>query len=197
MNAGALTPNNTFVAGTPNESIDRVWGREAALLSNNPVLPNFRNCGYKREAVAAVGVASGAIRLAPVNSQFVRSQVLSREEWQIYHRTVGSFARTYTEQQAVGREELDASPAIKQIDFALCDNCVWAVLYTAEDLTSEDMKSKLKTLRGHFDVMFSFYSPLNHPAHHLSQDHSHSTPKYCSTAPPRTSSRQSLLGIAC
>ena len=39
--------------------------------------------------------------------QFVRSQVLSREEWQIYHRTVGGFVRTYTEQQAVGREELD------------------------------------------------------------------------------------------
>ena len=58
VNAGALTPNNTFVAGTPNESIDRVWGREAALLSNNPVLPKFRNCGYKREAVAAVGVVS-------------------------------------------------------------------------------------------------------------------------------------------
>ena len=148
VNAGALTPNNTFVAGTPNESIDRVWGREAALLSNNPVLPKFRNCGYKHEAVAAVGVASGVIRLASINSQFVRSQVLSREEWQIYHRTVGGFARTYTEQQAVGREELDASPAIKQIDFALCDNCVWAVLFTVVSLTSEDVKSKLKTLRG-------------------------------------------------
>ena len=131
------------------------------------MLPKFRNCGYKREAIAAVGVASDAIRLAPVNSQFVRSQVLSREEWQIYYRTVGGFARTYTEQQAVGREELDASPAIKQIDFALCDNCVWAVLFTLVSLTSEDVKSKLKTLRGQFDVMFNFYSPLVHPAHHF------------------------------
>ena len=99
--------------------------------------------------------------------QFVRSRVLSREEWDIYHRTIGGFARTYTEQQAVGREELDASLAIKQIDFALCDNCVWAVLYTAEALTSEDAKSKLKALRGQFDVMFSFYNPTVHPAHHF------------------------------
>ena len=168
VSAGALnTVTNTFVAGSPNESIDRAWGREAALLLNNPVQPKFRNNGFKREPVAAVGPDSNGIRLAPVNSQFVRSRVLSREEWDIYHRTIGGFARTYTEQQAAGREELDASPAIKQIDFSLCDNCVWAVLYTAEALTSEDAKSKLKALRGQFDVMFGFYSPTVHPAHHF------------------------------
>ena len=168
VSAGALnTANNTFAPGSPNESIDRAWGREAANLSNNPVQPKFRNNGFKRETVAAVGPDSKVIRLAPVNPQFVRSRVLSREEWDIYHRTIGGFARTYTEQQAVGREELDASPAIKQIDFALCDNCVWAVLYTAEALTSEDAKSKLKALRGQFDVMFSFYNPTVHPAHHF------------------------------
>ena len=83
---------------------------------------------------------SNVIRLAPVNPQFVRSQVLSRDEWQIYHRTIGGFARTYTEQQAVGREELDASTAIKQINFALCGNCVWTVLFTVVSLTSEDVK---------------------------------------------------------
>jgi hypothetical protein len=38
--------------------------------------------------------------------------VLSQEEWDIYQRTIGGFARTYTEQQAIGREELDASTAI-------------------------------------------------------------------------------------
>ena len=74
---------------------------------------------------------------------------------------------TYTEQNAVGREELDAGPAIKQIDFALCDNCVWVVLCTVVSLTLEDVKSKLKALRGQFDVMFNFYSPLVHPAHHF------------------------------
>ena len=73
-NAGALTPNNTFVAGSPNADIDAAWGREAALLPNNPVLPKFRNNGFTRESVGA----SSVIRLAPVNPQFVRSQVLSR-----------------------------------------------------------------------------------------------------------------------
>ena len=111
--------------------------------------------------------ASNVIRLAPVNPQFVRSQVLPCEEWQIYHRTIGGFARTCTEQQAAVREELDAGPAINQIDFALCDNCVWVVLFTVVSLTSEDVKSKLKTLRGQFDMMFNFYSPLVHPAHHF------------------------------
>ena len=129
------------------------------------MLPKFRNCGFKRESIGSG--ASRVTRLVPVNPQFVRSQVLSREEWQIYHRTVGSFARTYTEQQAVGREELDAGPAIKQIDFALCSNCVWNVLNTVVLLTSEDVKSKIKTLRGQFDVMFNFYSPLQHLAHHF------------------------------
>ena len=76
-NAGALTPNNAFVAGSPNAGIDEVWGREAALLPNNPVLPKFRNNGFSRESVGA----SNVIRLAPVNPQRVRSQVLSREEW--------------------------------------------------------------------------------------------------------------------
>ena len=133
--AGAFLPNNTFVAGTANAGIDVIWGRAAALLPNNPVLPKFRNNGFKRESVGT----SNAIRLAPVNSQFVRSQVLSREEWQIYHRTSGGFARTYTEQKAAGREELDAGPAIKQIDFALCNNCIWVVLFTVVSLTSEDV----------------------------------------------------------
>ena len=36
--------------------------------------------------------------------------------------------RWHGSQQAVGREELDASTAIKQIDFAMSDNCVWSVL---------------------------------------------------------------------
>ena len=76
VSAGPLIPNNTFTAGTPNAGIGAVWGREAALLSNNPVLPKFRNCGFKRESVGP----GSAIRLAPLNSQFVRSQVLSREE---------------------------------------------------------------------------------------------------------------------
>ena len=168
VSAGALNADtNTFAPGSPNEAIDRSWGREAALLSNNPVQLKFRNNGFRRETVAPYGPDSSVIRLAPVNAQFVRSRVLSREEWDIYHRTIGGFARTYTEQQAVGREELDASTAIKQIDFALCDNCVWAVLYTVEALTSEDVKSKLKTLRGQFDMMFSFYDPSIHPAHHF------------------------------
>ena len=165
--AGALNDDNTFVRGTPNEDIDRVWGREAAMLTNNDVQLKFRNNGFRRENVAPHGPDSNVIRLVPVNSQFVRSRVLSREEWDIYHRTIGGFARTYTEQQAVGREELDASTAIKQIDFALCDNCVWSVLYTVETLTSEDVKSKLKTLRGQFDMMFNFYDPYVHPLHHL------------------------------
>ena len=77
------------------------------------MLPKFRNNGFTRECVGS----SNATRLAPVNPQFARSQVLSRDEWQIYHRTIGGFTRTYTEQQAVGREELDAGPAVKQIDF--------------------------------------------------------------------------------
>ena len=73
--AGALRPDNVFAPGTPNAGIDAVWGREAALLPNNPVLPKFRNCGFKREPAGA-----GVVKLAPVNPQFVRSQVLSREE---------------------------------------------------------------------------------------------------------------------
>ena len=101
-NAGALLPNNTFVAGSPNADIDEVWGREAALLPNNPVLPKFRNNGFTRESVGA----SNVIRLAPVNPQFVRSQVLSREERQIYHRTIGGFARTYTEQLSDASSEI-------------------------------------------------------------------------------------------
>ena len=166
--AGALNADtNTFTRGSPNEAIDRVWGREAAMLTNNPVQQKFRNNGFRRENVAPGGPDSAVIRLAPVNAQFVRSRVLSREEWDIYHRTIGGFARTYTEQQAVGREELDASTAIKQIDFALSDNCVWSVLYTVVTLTSEDVKSKLKTLRGQFDVMFNYYDPCVHPVHHL------------------------------
>ena len=75
-NSGALLPGNKFVAGSPNDEIGKVWGREAALLPNNPVLPKFRNNGFTRESVGA----SNVIRLAPVNSHFVRSQVLSREE---------------------------------------------------------------------------------------------------------------------
>jgi len=43
------------------------------------------------------------------------------------------------------------------------------VLFTVVSLTSEDVKSKLKTLRGQFDVMFQFYRPLIHPAHHFIQ----------------------------
>ena len=165
--AGALLDDNTFVRGTPNEHIDRVWGREAAMLTNNDVQLKFRNNGFRRENVSPHGPDSNVIRLAPVNPQFVRSRVLSQEEWDIYQRTIGGFARTYTEQQAVGREELDASTAIKQIDFAMSDNCVWSVLYTVETLTSEDVKSKLKTLRGQFDIMFSHYDPTIHPLHHL------------------------------
>ena len=129
------------------------------------MLPQFRNGGFKRGSVGAG--AARVIRLAPVNSQCMRSQVLSREEWKIYHRTVGGFARTYTEQQVAGREELDAGPAIKSIDFALTDNYVWVVLFTAASLASKDAKSKLKILRGQLDVVFNFYSPLVHPAHHF------------------------------
>ena len=161
-NAGAFLPaDNKFITSSANSAIDKVWGRDAALLPNNSVLPKFRNNGFTRECVGS----SNVIRLTPFNPQFIRSQVLSRDEWQIYHRTIGGYARTYTEQQAVGREELDASTAIKQIDFALSDNCVWAVLYTVVSLTSEDAKSELKTLRGQFDVMFNFYQPTIHPAH--------------------------------
>ena len=61
---------------------------------------------------------SNVIKLAPVNALFVRSQVLSRDEWDVFQRVLGGFARTYTEQQAVGREELSAAPAIKAIDFS-------------------------------------------------------------------------------
>jgi hypothetical protein len=76
VSAGVLnTVTNTFVAGSPNDSIDRAWGREFALLLNNPVQPKFRNNGFKREPVAAVGPDSNVIRLAPVNNQFVRSRV--------------------------------------------------------------------------------------------------------------------------
>ena len=167
VSAGALQADNTYVRGTPNEHIDRVWGREAALLPNNDVQLKFRNNGFRRELVSPHGPDSDVIKLAPVNPQFVRSRVLSQDEWDIYQRTIGGFARTYTEQQAIGREELDASTAIKQIDFALSDNCVWSVLYTVETLTSEDVKSKLKTLRGQFDIMFNFYNPTLHPLHHL------------------------------
>ena len=42
---------------------------------------------------------------------------------------LGGFARTYTEQQAVGREELGAAPAIKAIDFSLFENSLWTVMY--------------------------------------------------------------------
>ena len=83
---------------------------------------------------------------------FIRSQVLSRDEWDVYKRVLGGFARTYTEQQAVGREELDAAPAIKALEFSLFDNCLWAVMYTVSFLTSEDVKSKCKALRGQIDV---------------------------------------------
>jgi len=81
-----------------------------------------------------------------------------------------SFARTYTEQQAVSREELDAAPAIKAIDFSLFENGLWTVMYTVSLLTSEDIKSKIKALRGQFDVMFGFYQPLLNPVHHLLVD---------------------------
>ena len=40
-------------------------------------------------------------------------------------------------------------------------------MYTVSLLTSEDVKSKIKALRGQFDVMFSFYQPLVHPVHHF------------------------------
>jgi len=70
---------------------------------------------------------------------------------------LGGFARTYTEQQAVGREELDDAPAIKALDFSLFDHCLWTVMYTVSLLTSEDVKSKTKALRGQFDDMFFFY----------------------------------------
>ena len=86
--------------------------------------------------------------------------MLSRDEWDVYQRVLGGFARTYIEQQAVGREELDAAPAIKALDFSLFDHCLWAVMYTVSILTSEDVKSKIKALRGQFDVTFFFYQPL-------------------------------------
>ena len=154
--AGVLRPENTFTPGTQNAGIDAVWGRPAALLlPNNPVSPKFPNCGCRR-------VDSGArpttvAKLVPVNSIFTRSQVLSRDEWDIYQRALGGFARTYTEQQAVGREQLDAGPVIKLLGFSLFENCLWTVKYTVSLLTSEDVKSKIKALRGQFDIMFSFY----------------------------------------
>ena len=40
--AGALQADNTFVPGTPNASIDAVWGRTAALLPNDPVPSKFQ-----------------------------------------------------------------------------------------------------------------------------------------------------------
>ena len=80
---------------------------------------------------------------------------------------LGGFARTYTEQQAVSRAEIGASPAIKAIDFSLFENSLWTVMYTVSLLTSEDVKSKIKALRGQFDVMFGFYKPLLHPVHHF------------------------------
>ena len=118
--------------GTPNAGIDAVWGREAALLPNVPVALKFRNCGFKR-----VGTV---IKLAPVNALFVRSQVLSRDEWDVFQRVLGGFARTYTEQQAAGREELGAALAIKAIGFSLFENSLWTVMYTVSLLTSEDVK---------------------------------------------------------
>ena len=92
--------------------------------------------------------------------------MLSRDEWDVYQRVLGGFASTYAEQQAVGREELDAAPAIKALDFSLFDNCLWAVMYTVSLLMSEDVKSKIKALCGQFDVMYFFYQPLAHPVHH-------------------------------
>ena len=80
---------------------------------------------------------------------------------------LGGFARTFTKQQAVGREELDAAPAIKAIDFSLFENSRWTVIYTVPLLTSEDVTSKIKSLRGQFDVMYSFYQLLMHPVHHF------------------------------
>ena len=133
-NAGALQPYNSFVAGTPNAGIDAVWGREAAVLSNDPVSPKFQNCGFKRVDTGAV------IKLVPVNAMFIRSQVLSRDVWDVYQRVLGGFAHTYTEQQAVGCEELDAAPASKALDFSLFENSLWAVVYTVSLLTSEDVK---------------------------------------------------------
>ena len=62
---------------------------------------------------------------------------------------------------------LDLQSTIKSIDFTLTGNYVWVVLFTVASLTSEDARSKLKTLRGQFDVVFNFYSPLVHPAHHF------------------------------
>ena len=98
---------------------------------------------------------------------FVRSQVLSRDEWDVYQQALGGFARTYTEQQAVGREELDAAPAIKALDFSLFENSLWAVMYTVSLLTSEDVQSKIKALHGQLDVVFSFYQPLVNPVYHF------------------------------
>ena len=110
----------------------------------------FRNCGYKR-------VDTGTVVKLAVNPQFIRSRVLSKDEWDIFQRVLGGFARTYTEQQAVSREELDSAPAIKATDFSLFENSLWAVMYTVSLLTSEGVKSKIKALRGQFDVMFGFY----------------------------------------
>ena len=159
--AGALQDNNSFVPGTPNAGIDAVWGREAANLLNNPASLKFQNCGFKRADTGTV------IKLAPVNARFIRSQVLSKDEWDIFQRVLGGFARTYTEQQAVSREELDAAPAIKAMDFSLFENCLWTVMYTVSLLTSEDVKSKTKALRGHFGAMFGVYQPLLHLVHHF------------------------------
>ena len=66
--AGALGANNVSTPGTPNAGIDAVWGREAALLPINSVLPKFRNNGFKRESVGPGAGAGRVIRLAAVNS---------------------------------------------------------------------------------------------------------------------------------
>ena len=94
----------------------------------------FRNCGYKRVDTGTV------VKLAPVNPRLIRSQVLPKDEWGIFQRVLGGFARTYTEQQAVSREELGAAPAIKAIDFSLFETSLWTVMYTVSLLTSEDVK---------------------------------------------------------
>ena len=106
--AGALQASNSFVPGTPNSGIDAVWGRAAELLSNAPVSPKFRNCGFKRADTGAV------IKLVPVNTMFVRPQGLPRAEL-VGHLPTGAWRLCphLHRQQAVGREELDAAPAIK------------------------------------------------------------------------------------
>ena len=156
--AGQLGANNAFAPGTPNAGIDAAWGREAALLPNNPVLPKFRNCGFKRESVGAAG-ASRVIRhsLQLIPSLCAHRFSLVRNDKFIIAPSVVLPVLTPSSRL------LDE----KNIDFALCNNCVWVVLFAVASLTSEDVKSKLKTLRGQFDVIFNFYSPLVRPAHHF------------------------------